>query len=242
MWKKKLYVRNNLTPHPLSRTKIDLFSECRKCFYNDLIHGVRRPHGTPLVLNNTVIKKFKDEINQYKVDQRIHPVIRNTKQNFGFLIHPKLVEFQNSFKGIRYIHKQTNFEIFGSIDDLWYNEDLKKFSIIGIKSTSKKEEIRLSDIPDQYWKQLSFYFYLLNKNAIDMSNEGILVFLNALKDSSEFNNRLKFTVNYFIKKLDTLWIENILNEIFIILQSDFSPPPSKNCKFCQYVNIINVIK
>ena len=242
MWKKKLYVRNNLSPHPLSRTKLDLFSECRRCFYNDLIHGIRRPHGTPLILSNTVIKKFKDELNQYKINKSIHPIVEKTKEKFNFFIHPKLSEFQNSFKGIRYVHKKTNFEIYGAIDDLWYNEDSKKFSIIGIKSTSKKDEIVIDNIPNHYWKQLSFYFYLLDKNSINMNSNGLLIFLNALKDDTEFNNQLTFKVNHFVKELDTSWIETLLDDIFVILQSDFSPPSSRNCKYCQYINIINVIK
>ena len=41
MWKKKLYIRNNLEPYPISRTKIELFNKCRKCFYNEIVRGIK---------------------------------------------------------------------------------------------------------------------------------------------------------------------------------------------------------
>ena len=55
MFKRRLYIKNNLDPFPISRTKIDLFFECKRCFYLDLKFGIKRPHGTPLVINNRII-------------------------------------------------------------------------------------------------------------------------------------------------------------------------------------------
>jgi len=38
----------------LSRSKIDLFVECPRCFWLDVGQGVRRPSGPPFTLNNAV--------------------------------------------------------------------------------------------------------------------------------------------------------------------------------------------
>ena len=58
MWKKKVYIKNNLTPFSINRTKIDLFFDCSRCFYLDQKHGIKKPHGTPLVINNFVVNNY----------------------------------------------------------------------------------------------------------------------------------------------------------------------------------------
>ena len=59
MFKKKTYSNKSSVPFKLSRTKIDLYFECKRCFFLDQKHGIRRPHGTPLVLNNKIVDDFK---------------------------------------------------------------------------------------------------------------------------------------------------------------------------------------
>ena len=40
----------------LSRSKIDLFMECPRCFYLDNKLGVKRPPGFPFALNSAVMR------------------------------------------------------------------------------------------------------------------------------------------------------------------------------------------
>ena len=72
MFKRRIYIENNLDPFPISRTKIDLFFECRRCFYLDLKFGIKRPHGTPLVINNRII----DDESNLKCIPMIKPIIK----------------------------------------------------------------------------------------------------------------------------------------------------------------------
>ena len=73
MWKKKLYIKDNLSPFSISRSKIDLFFDCNRCFYLDQKYGIKRPHGTSLVINNFVVNHFKTILNEYRKDQKIYP-------------------------------------------------------------------------------------------------------------------------------------------------------------------------
>ncbi|MBK93920.1 MAG: hypothetical protein CMP33_07025, partial [Rickettsiales bacterium] len=57
-----------------------------------------------------------------------------------------------------------------------------------------------------------------------------------------FNKKLNFEMNLFSKQLDIGWIDEVLENAFNILQSHSHPPPSYNCKYCQYVNLVNVLK
>lgn len=58
---RNLYDKNSKTLFRLSRSKIDLFLECPRCFYLDRKLGVARPPGFPFSLNSAVDKLLKKE-------------------------------------------------------------------------------------------------------------------------------------------------------------------------------------
>lgn len=242
MWKKKLYIKNNLEPYPINRTKIELFNNCRKCFYNDITYGVRRPHGPPLVLNNTLHQIMTKEFDDYRKKKIVHPIMLNKKYDMLPSSHSNLIIWRNPFSGIRYHHKKTNFQLIGAVDDLWFDNKSKKYFVVAYKSTSKKKSLELTDINETHWKQLSFYNYLLKKNNLNISEIGFIIYLNAEKNPLTFNKKLNFDMNLFSKQLDISWIDDVLENAFKILQSHNHPPPSYNCKYCQYVNLVNVLK
>ena len=240
MWKKKIYIKGNLSPFALSRTKIDLFIDCRKCFYNEIVRGIKRPQGPPMALNNAVIYIIKKEFEDYRELGKKHEIFSNLGKDIVYANNKELNDWKNMFKGIRYVHKNTNLELFGTIDELWFDEEEQTYSVVSIKATSKKEELNLEDIPSNYWRQLSFYHYLLKKNNFRVSDSGYIIYCNAIKNTKRFESRLMFSTNLFSNNLKYDWIEEKLSEIFEILQGHNHPPPSKNCKYCEYVNLTNL--
>ena len=70
---KKLYIPGANTPFELSRSKIDLFMECPKCFYLDRRIGIQRPPGYPFSLNNAVDALLKKEFDYYREKELPHP-------------------------------------------------------------------------------------------------------------------------------------------------------------------------
>jgi len=51
---RNIYSPNDEKPFKLSRSKIDLFMECPRCFYIDRRLGLGRPPGFPFALNSAV--------------------------------------------------------------------------------------------------------------------------------------------------------------------------------------------
>ena len=111
MWKKKLYVINNLSPFGISRSKIDLFFDCKRCFYLDQKCGIKRPHGTALVINNFVVNNFKTILNKYRASQSIFPESNLIGKKLIPSNHHLLPSWNDQFKGIYSIDKKTNFKI-----------------------------------------------------------------------------------------------------------------------------------
>src|SRR3972149_10504652 len=56
-----LYNPKDKKPFKLSRSKLELFTECPRCFYLDRKLGVGRPPGFPFALNSAVDALLKKE-------------------------------------------------------------------------------------------------------------------------------------------------------------------------------------
>ena len=108
MFKKKIYIKNNLTPFPISRTKVDLFFDCKRCFFFDLKFGIKRPHGTPLVLNNRIIQQVKKEFDFFREKKKPHPEIIKLERNFIPSNHENLQKWKNSLNGVSFFDSATN--------------------------------------------------------------------------------------------------------------------------------------
>ena len=231
MWKKKVYISDSAQPFRLNRTKIDLFFDCERCFVLDQKFGIKRPFGTPLVMNNKIVNTLKNELDICREKKQIHPQVLENNLNYIPNTFELLNDWKNPFKGVKYIHKKTNFLLNGTIDDIWINKNTKKNFCLIIKSTSKKEQLSYEQIWSGYWRQLSFYTYLLEKNSIEMSKTGILVFIKTFDNSEKFSKSLSFNLSIFEKILDLDWIEPTLLNIHKILNSNEIP---KNSNYCKY--------
>ena len=74
-------LRDIRTPFPLSRTKVDLFIECPRCFYLDRRLGISRPAGFPFNLNSAVDALLKKEFDAHRARGEPHPLMREAGLN-----------------------------------------------------------------------------------------------------------------------------------------------------------------
>lgn len=65
---RNLYNPTSTTPFRLSRSKIDLFIKCPRCFYLDRRLGVGQPPSFPFSLNSAVDTLLKDEWRDSKIN------------------------------------------------------------------------------------------------------------------------------------------------------------------------------
>ena len=242
MWKKKLYIKNNHTPFSINRSKIDLFFDCNRCFYLDQKHGIKRPHGTPLVINNFIVSHFKNTLNKYRNLKKVIPETTTINKNLVPSNNELLDSWTHPFKGISYIDKKTNLKIRANLDDIWFCTETGNNYPVIIKSTSRKKNICSENIWPGYWKQLSLYSFLLNKNSVKVDSTGILVYLNASEDLPNSSQIIDFRLLIFDRELDQTWIEPTFDRIYQTLNNEEVPESSNGCKYCKYqINIQNIL-
>ncbi len=128
----------------LSRSKLELFLECARCFYLDRRLGVGRPSSIPLTLNIAVDALLKKEFDVHRANGEAHPLMKSYGIKAVPFAHPELNIWRENFKGIQYIHPATNLIVSGAPDDIWIDDD-KKLLVVDYKATSTVQEITLDD-------------------------------------------------------------------------------------------------
>ncbi len=220
----------------LSRSKIDFFLECPRCFYLDNVLGTKRPNFPPFNLNIAVDELWKREFDLFRKEQKAHHIISDNNLKAVPFQHQDLDSWRDPFVGITYLHSETNLLISGAVDDIWIN-DKKELLIVDYKATAKEGEIKsLKEISwsEQYVRQLSIYRWLLEKNDFKVNPVSYLLYANADLQRDRFESKLDFKINLIAVKTDIDWIDKTLYSIKDCLESDTLPEIGERCEFCPY--------
>jgi len=219
----------------LSRSKIDLFVECGRCFYVDNKLGVARPPGFPFNLNSAVDALLKKEFDIHRAGKSRHPIMEQYGVSAVPFEHPKMGIWRENFKGITCEHEPTGFTVSGAVDDIWVDPE-GRLIVVDYKSTSKDEKIEAldKDWHDGYKRQMEVYQWLLRQNGFDVSDTGYFVYANAGRDKKAFDGVLEFDVTLIAYTGNADWIESTLAKIKECLDDDRIPEPADDCDYCRY--------
>ena len=220
----------------LSRSKIDLFIECPRCFYLDNKLGTGRPRGPSFTLNIAVDALLKKEFDVHRVNGSTHPLMKEYGVDAVPFADPKMDVWRENFKGIEYLDNETSFVISGAIDDIWQNPK-GELIVVDYKATSKDGKIEtLADSAweAQYQRQMGVYQWLLKKNGFPVSRTGYFVYANASKDKAAFDAQLEFEITVIPCEGETEWIDEVLPKIKECLDSEKLPKIGEKCEYCPY--------
>jgi CRISPR/Cas system-associated exonuclease Cas4 (RecB family) len=220
----------------LSRSKIDLFMECPRCFYLDNKLGTKRPGFPSFNLNIAVDELFKKEFDVHRTAGTPHPIMSEYKIDAVPFQHQDLEVWRDNFAGVSCQHEATGLTVCGALDDVWV-EPNGTLIVVDYKSTSKAEQIKeLGDSPweQQYSRQLGVYRWLLEQNGFTVAPTGYLVYANADKELDVFDNKLVFETTLVSVPTETDWIDDTLVAIKACLVADKIPPVGERCEYCPY--------
>jgi hypothetical protein len=225
----------------LSRSKIDLFVDCQRCFWLDLKKGIKRPPMFPYTINNAIDYLLKQEFDAYREKGEPHPIMFENDIDAIPYQNEKLNEWRHNFTGIRYEHEAADFTVFGAVDDVWVNPK-GELIVVDYKATGANEH----KVQDSYRRQMEIYQWLLRRNKFKVSDVGYFVFARASKaggfavsavvshEGAPLKGVLPFDIFVESHKGDDSWIEKTLLEARATMDSDESPVANENCPYCKY--------
>lgn len=230
-----LYDPDSSEAFKLSRSKIDLFLNCPRCFYLDRRLGVSRPPGFPFALNSAVDHLLKQEFDIHRAKGSEHPLIEKYGVDAKPAAHDDLDKWRHNFTGVQHLHAPTNLLVFGAIDDLWVNSK-GEYIVVDYKSTAKEGDITELDKDWQigYKRQMEVYQWLLRQNGYQVSDTGYFVYCNGRTDRQAFDAKLEFDVTLIPYEGDDSWVEQAIIDAHQCLSSDTIPESGPDCDFCAY--------
>jgi CRISPR/Cas system-associated exonuclease Cas4 (RecB family) len=233
--KGNLYNKDSVRTFRLSRSKIDLFINCPRCFYLDRKLGVAQPPGYPFSLNSAVDKLLKKEFDIHRAKGTKHPLMEKYGVDAIPLAHEKIDEWRDSLRGgITFRVDHSNVIITGGVDDMWVNPK-GEFIVVDYKATSKEDEVTLdADWQEGYKRQMEIYQWLFKKNGYKVSKTGYFVYCNGKTDRKAFDGKLEFDIKIIPYKGDTSWVEKTILDAIGCLKSNKLPKSSPDCDYCKY--------
>jgi CRISPR/Cas system-associated exonuclease Cas4 (RecB family) len=234
----KPYVPGQKEVFKLSRSKIELFTQCPRCFWLDARLKITRPNTPPFNINKTIDELYKKEFDRYRALGQPHPMMTDNQIKAVPMQHKDLDKWRYNFTGVTTLHKPTNLHIFGAIDDVWVDEDGQAI-VVDYKATSKAKEITIdSDWQMSYKRQMEVYQWLLRQNDLLVSDVGYFVYTNARIDLDGFNDKLEFITKVIPYTGDDSWVDATITKMKECMDGDMpavgAAAMGGPCDYCSY--------
>jgi len=215
----------------ISRTKIELSLECPRCFWLDVVRGIKRPPPAPYTINNAVDYLLKEEFDIYREKQKPHPVMEKFGVDAVPYQTPELDKWRHNFTGVQVSYAPMDFLVYGAVDDVWVNP-AGELIVVDYKATGAKEH----RIYDSYKRQMEVYQWLLAQKGNQVSPIGYFVFARVNKSGGFGDGKASLQFDLFIEPLagENDWVEAALRGARAILDTHTPPEASAECIYCAY--------
>ena len=239
--KSSFYDKKSKTPFKISRSKFSNFLSCKRCFYLDRVIGLKEPSMPGWALNIAVDELLKKEFDQYRKEQKPHPIMLKHKLDYVPYEHKDLDVWRNSLKGgISYHDKKTNIILHGGIDDVWFDLNEKKLVVVDYKAQSSNYPITTISYLGGEWHlsyklQMDIYVHILRKMNFSVSDTSYFYVCNGEKTNNKFEEKIDFKITLVPYKINTSWVEGKLSEMKEVLDLDSVPEIEPTCEKCAYL-------
>jgi len=243
-WKERSlpYTPGQTTPYKVSRSKIELFMQCPRCFWLDVRLKIKRPSSPPFNINKAIDELFKKEFDVYRAKSEPHPLMKDNQIKAVPYQHKDLDTWRENFVGIVHVHRSTNLHVFGAVDDIWV-DDSGKIMVVDYKATAKDKPVTKLGAEgtwqDMYRRQMEIYQWLLRQNGFDVSDTGYFVYATGTTDRAGFNDKVDFETHVFPHTGNSDWVSDVLLEMKKVMDSDKMPAVGRaamggECEHCAY--------
>lgn len=214
----------------LSPSTLNLFIDCPRCFWLQIVKGVKRPEFAFPSLPSGMDKVLKVHFDRFMSKGLLPPELAKEECVGGscklFSDKEKLQIWRNNLKGISYKDDKSGVILRGAVDNIL----VKGLKLIVLDYKTRGFPLK-EDTASHYQLQMNVYNYLLRKNGYNTEDFGYLLFYypkEVLDDGS-----VVFDTSLVEMKVDVDAAEKVFKKAVKCLEGDI-PKSSKECKFCEY--------
>lgn len=218
-------------PYKLSPTSINLFLECPRCFWLQIVKKITRPQGIFPSLPSGMDKILKEHFDSYMQKGELPPEIAEHGIANGYRLFAdkkQLDIWRSNFKGIQYTDHTSGVVLRGAVDNLLTKG--KKLVILDYKTRGFPLK---EDTHEHYQTQMDLYTYLLRQNGHATEDYAYLLFYHP--DRVLPTGEVIFHTTLKKMTTDPKRGEKVFKDAIKCLEGD-EPASNGNCDYCKWKN------
>jgi hypothetical protein len=192
-------------------------------------------------LNSAVDELLKKEFDHYRKLQKPHPfIVKNNLKLIPFK-HEKMDYWRDALRGgISFLDEDTNLEIHGGVDDIWFDTDKNELVVVDYKAQSKEGEVETEEYLENkyhqgYKIQMDIYVYILRQMKFKVSDTAYFLVCNGRKTQDKFDAILHFDLKLVPYKTDISWVKDKIIKMKKVLDAEEVPDLNKTCEKCMFL-------
>jgi len=240
--KGSIYQRGTNETFKISRSKFSNFIDCERCFYLERVKGLKDPSMPGWALNSAVDELLKREFDHYRKLQKPHPFVVKNKLKLIPFKHEKIDYWRDALRGgISFLDEDTNLEIHGGVDDIWFDKDKEELVVVDYKAQSKEGTVETEEYLENkyhqgYKIQMDIYVYILRQMKFKVSDTAYFLVCNGLKTPDKFDATLHFDLTLVPYDTDSGWVKDKITQMKKVLDSKEVPEINKFCEKCMFLD------
>ena len=158
----------------LSPSTLNLFLECPRCFWLQIVKKVKRPDRPFPSLPSGMDKILKEHFDRFMEKGLLPPELRENVCVKGCSLYDNkenLKIWRSNFKGLQYTDPKTGVILRGAVDNIL----VKNGKLIVLDYKTRGFPLK-EDTHEHYQMQMDLYNFLLKKNGFKTENYTLLLF------------------------------------------------------------------
>lgn len=213
----------------LSPSSLNLFIECPRCFWLQIVKGIRRPDTPFPSLPSGMDRILKDHFDSFMEKGLLPPELMQQDCINGkcklYDDQEKMKIWRSNFKGIQFFDEKSGILFRGAVDNILVKDS--KLIVLDYKTRGYPVK---EDTHEHYIFQMDCYNFLLRKNGYSTEDYTYLLFYHPKEVLP--TGEVIFNTDLIKIKTDPSRAEKVFKKAVKVIQGE-EPKSSEDCGFCK---------
>ena len=214
----------------LSPSRLNLFVDCNRCFYLDVVKKQRRPEKPFPSLPNGIDRCIKQHFDSFRGKDPVPGEIEGCAKEIELFPDQEFVDYARSWRTEpKWRDPKTDIVLRGGVDELLRDRN-GRIIVLDFKTRGKPPE--KEGVPDYYRRQLNLYNLIFEANGYRTPSYGYILYLYP----DRFRQEGDFLFETELRKvnLEVEEAKKLVRDAFQVLEEGIVSEHSEECKYSNW--------
>ena len=211
--------------YKVSPTSLGLMKDCPRCFWLEVVKGIRRPEHIFPTLPNGMDRIVKQHFDSFRLTSILPPEL--AKENIPEQLYPDIVlleKWRDARQGLQWQDERSGILLKGAVDDILMCQG--KLIVLDFKT--RGHPVR-EETPLYYQTQMDIYTFLLQKNGYPTQDYAYLLFY--IPNQVHEGGKIHFDTHLVKLPVSVENAQHVFDKAVSIINGQ-EPRPAPTCGYC----------